>query len=179
MTKMERAESKDAMVEIATLEATSLNDVDVEQMATELFDILATTVKDDALTIVQEITNFNGFEAWRRMVARYAPSDPATALVAESMSPQRPKGLNELVSAIETWELQLNALAKDRDESLSPPRARSRASSSGVLARSGSRQWDARSSRQRHHVLRVRRPWPPRQRLSLVPFDFVLLNRYE
>ena len=74
VTVIERAESKDAMVEIVTLEATSLNDGDLEQMATELFDILAMTI--------QGITNFNGFEAWKRMVTRYAPTNPATALVA-------------------------------------------------------------------------------------------------
>ena len=55
-------------MEIATLEATSLNDADLEQMAAELFNILAMTVNDDALMIIQGITNF---EAWRRMVARY------------------------------------------------------------------------------------------------------------
>ena len=35
-------------MEIATLEGTSLSDGDLEQMATELFDIPAMTVKDDA-----------------------------------------------------------------------------------------------------------------------------------
>ena len=53
---------------IATLEATSLNDGDLEQMATELFDMLAMTVKDDALTTIQGITNFNGIEAWVGML---------------------------------------------------------------------------------------------------------------
>ena len=53
-----------------TLEATSLDGGDLEQMATELFDTLAMTVTDDALTMIQGITNFNGFEAWKRMVAR-------------------------------------------------------------------------------------------------------------
>ena len=66
VTEMERAESEDAMVEIAILEATSLNDGDVEQIATELFDILAMKVKDNALTIFQKKSNFNGFksDAW-------------------------------------------------------------------------------------------------------------------
>ena len=56
------------------------------------------TVKDDALTIIQEITNFNGFEAWRPIVAGMPPTNPATSLVAvvRVMSPQRPKGLKEL-----------------------------------------------------------------------------------
>ena len=71
VTKIERAEGEDAMVEITTLEATSLYDVDWEQMATKLFDILAMTVKDNALRIIQGITNFNGFKAWRHTVARY------------------------------------------------------------------------------------------------------------
>ena len=50
------------MVEIATLEAeaTSLNDGDLAEVATEQFDILAMTVKDDALLIIWGITNFNG-----------------------------------------------------------------------------------------------------------------------
>ena len=39
---------EEAMVEIATLGASSLNGGDLEQMATELFDILTMTVKDDA-----------------------------------------------------------------------------------------------------------------------------------
>ena len=105
MTKMERAESEDAMVEVATLEATSA------------------TAKDDALTIIQGITNLNGFEAWRRKVARYAPTNPATVAVMRVMSPQRPNRRKELGSANGTWELQLNALAKDHDESLPPGRA--------------------------------------------------------
>ena len=62
-------------------------------MATELFDFLAMTVKDD----ITEIMNFNGFKVWRRMVARCAPTDPATAWVAvmRVVSPQRSKGLKE------------------------------------------------------------------------------------
>ena len=73
---MEEAESEDASVEIAiaTLEATSLNDGDLKQMTTELFDILARTVKDEARTS-------NCFNSWERMVARYAPTNPSTALV--------------------------------------------------------------------------------------------------
>ena len=66
------------MVDIATL----LNKEDLENMATELFVALGMTVKEDALAIVQEITNFNGLEAWRRMVSRYASDGPATALLA-------------------------------------------------------------------------------------------------
>ena len=46
--------------------------IETWNVSTELFDILAMTVTDDALTIIEEITNFNGFEAWRHMVARYA-----------------------------------------------------------------------------------------------------------
>ena len=57
VTKMERADSEGAMVVIATLESTSLNDGDLEQMAMELLDTLAMTVKDDALTIIQGTRN--------------------------------------------------------------------------------------------------------------------------
>ena len=95
VTKMERAEKEDAMVEIATLAATSLNGGDLRQMATELIDILVMTVKDDALTIIQEITNFNGVEAWRRVVARYA--------FMRVMSPQKLKELKDLRSAIQQF----------------------------------------------------------------------------
>ena len=93
-----------------------------EQMARELFDFLAMTVKDDALAIIQGTTTVNGYEAWTRMVARDVPNHPATAVVVvmRVMSPQTPKGLKELGSTIETWELQLNALAKENDKSLSP-----------------------------------------------------------
>ena len=38
VTKMERAESEDAMVEMATPEATSMSDGDLEEMATDVFD---------------------------------------------------------------------------------------------------------------------------------------------
>ena len=74
-----------AMVEIATLEATSLNDGDLEQMVTELFDALAMSVKGDALTIIQRI---------RGMEARCAPTDPATAFVAgcASQEPAKAEG---------------------------------------------------------------------------------------
>ena len=74
------------------------------------------SVKGDALTIIQGITNFN---AWwlgvppliqRRLLWR----------VVRVRSPQRPTGLKELGSALETSELQLNAFAKYHDESLSP-----------------------------------------------------------
>ena len=73
--------------------------------------------KTHAHTIIQGTTNFNNSEAWRRMVNRYAPANPPTSLVAAMRvtSPQRPKRLNQLGSATETWELQLNALAKDHD----------------------------------------------------------------
>ena len=48
-------------------------------------------------------------------MAQYAPTDPATAVVAVMRleSPQSPEGLKELGSAIEAWEFQLCALAKN------------------------------------------------------------------
>ena len=94
MTKMERAESEETMVEIATLEATP------------------PTAKDDALTIIQRITNLNGFEAWRRKVARYAPTNPATVAVMRVMSPQRPNRLKELGSASGTWGASVERFGK-------------------------------------------------------------------
>ena len=49
-----------------------MNDGDVEKMAAELFDILAMTVKDDALTIIQVDHELQRIQAWRRMVAGHA-----------------------------------------------------------------------------------------------------------
>ena len=102
------------MVEMATLEATSLNEWDLEQMATELFDSLVMMVKDDALTLIQVDANFNGFEAWRRMLARYASTNSATALVAvmRVMGPQWPKDLKEVGSAIETVGVSVERFGK-------------------------------------------------------------------
>ena len=91
-----------AMVKIATPEATLFNDGDLVEMATELFDFLAMTVKDDAFTITQGITDSSGIEAWRRMVARHVSTSPATALVAvfRVVCPPRPMELMELEIAI-------------------------------------------------------------------------------
>ena len=67
----------------------------------------------DALAIVQRITNFIGFEAWRHPMARYAHTHSTTALVAAMrvMCPGK---------TTKTCLFRLGALAKNHDESCSP-----------------------------------------------------------
>ena len=62
--------------------------------------------------------NANGFEAWRRTVARYDFTNPATALVAlmRVMSPQRPKAQDHAKSHCrrDTEDSRVHAAATER-----------------------------------------------------------------
>ena len=96
-------------------------DTDVTSIATEIFEVLALMAKGEAFTVVRGVADMNGLEAWRRLVAKYSPTTPATALAAviRVMNPQRVKHVRELAAAMEAWENQLNTLEKDHDERLS------------------------------------------------------------
>jgi hypothetical protein len=95
--------------------------VSVAKVASELFEVMAMLLKGEPLNVLRGVGDLNGLEAWRRIVAKYNPTTPATALVAMTavMCPKRVKNARDLNSAIEEWEIQVGTLEKDHEEVLS------------------------------------------------------------
>ena len=62
---------------------------DVSRVSGELYDLLCTVVKDEAMSLVRSVDEFRGFKAWYKLHMKYNPRTMARAikLMSEVSSP--------------------------------------------------------------------------------------------
>jgi len=118
--KVERSNTEVDLANLHESVIETIND-DVICIATKIFEVLTLLAKGETFTAVGGVADLNGLEAWRRLVAKYSLTTPATALAAVilGMNPMQVKHVMELGKATEDWETHLTALEKDHGERLS------------------------------------------------------------
>ena len=96
-------------------------DVNTEKIGGELYDILVTLCKGEALAIVRSETGMQGFIAWQKLHLEYSPRTMARAMIsmAEAISPPKVAVLKEFETAVRVWEEKLRILERDFDERVS------------------------------------------------------------
>ena len=96
-------------------------DVNVEKVSGELYDILVTLCKGEALAIVRSETEMGGFAAWQKLHLEYSPRTMARAMqsMAEAIQPPKVSQLKEFETSIRAWEEKLRVLERDFDERIS------------------------------------------------------------
>jgi hypothetical protein len=93
---------------------------DVSGISGELYDLLCTTVKGDALLVLKSVEEFKGFVAWSKLFGKYNPRTTARAikLLAEVCSPGQVKGAYEVEAAIAKWKTKVKTLEKEFGETI-------------------------------------------------------------
>ena len=78
---------------------------DVSKISGELYDLLCTVVKDEAMTVVRSEDEFRGFRAWYKLHTKYNPRTMARAvkLMGKVSSPGQVKNVSEVEPALTKW----------------------------------------------------------------------------
>ena len=78
---------------------------DVSKISGELYDLLCTVVKDEAMTVVRSEDAFRGFRAWYKLHMKYNPRTMAQAikLMGEVSSPGQVKNVSEVEEKLTKW----------------------------------------------------------------------------
>jgi hypothetical protein len=115
---MEEVEKEKVEIKEEDLNDAEAEDGDASELSAELYDLLCTTVKGEALTIMKTVEEFCGFKAWQRLYAKYNPKTTARAikLLAEVCSPGAAKSFHEVETSINNWKNKLKLLEKEFDE---------------------------------------------------------------
>ena len=84
------------------------------------FNILGTVMKGEPRQILFN-SNFSGAEAWRKLTKRYSPTTPMRGmqLPLATISPGRPKKLEDTSVSIDKWETKVVTLSRDIKETIS------------------------------------------------------------
>ena len=90
-------------------------DVNTDKASGELFDILVSLCKGEALTIVRSETDMQGFIAWQKLHLEYTPRTMARAMQSMAECIQAPKiaQLKDFETSVRTWEEKLRVLERD------------------------------------------------------------------
>ena len=96
-------------------------DITADKASGELYDILVTLFKGEALAIVRSETSMQGFVAWQKLHLEYSPRTMARAMMsmADAISPPKVSQLKEFETAVRMWEEKLRILERDFDERVS------------------------------------------------------------
>ena len=94
-------------------------EVEGEHISGQIFNIISTTVKGEALQLMHNC-GYNGAEAWRRLSKRYSPSTPLRAmqLMLQAVNPGKCRSLKEVPSQLDRWESKVLALERDFKEKM-------------------------------------------------------------
>jgi hypothetical protein len=92
----------------------------VGKIAAELYEALGLKLEGAALTMVRNIENFNGIEAWRILRRECNSSSPAMCLksLVEIICPGRSADEKEAGRRIDEWEIKVSKAARDHQEAL-------------------------------------------------------------
>jgi hypothetical protein len=93
---------------------------DCSAISGELYDLLCTVVKGEALMILKGVDEYQGFKAWSKLYAKYNPKTTARAikLLSEICSPGVVKSAHEVDGAVQRWKSKLRLMEKEFDEKL-------------------------------------------------------------
>ena len=77
-------------------------EVNTEKISGELYDILVTLCKGEALAIVRSETEMRGFSAWQKLHLEYSPRTMARAMqsMAEAIQPPKITKLKDFETAV-------------------------------------------------------------------------------
>ena len=98
------------------------NDADyIDQLGRELYDVLCMLLSGEPSLLIQGVRDFDGFQAWHKLVRKYSPITPARSLMCmiEAVTPFKVKQLAQLPAAIERWELKVYQLEREHGEKMS------------------------------------------------------------
>jgi hypothetical protein len=117
---MEEVERDPKDIDETKLEDGFTEDGDATEVSTELYDLLCTVVKGDALTVLKSVDEFKGFVAWQKLWMRFNPKTTARAirLLAEVCSPSQVKHLHEVEGGLQRWKEKVKVLEREFDEKL-------------------------------------------------------------
>ena len=93
---------------------------DVSKISGELYDLLCTVVKDEAMAVVRSVDEFRGFKAWYKLHMKYNPRTMARAikLMGEVSSPGQVKNVSEVEGALTKWISKVKMLEKQFGETV-------------------------------------------------------------
>ena len=89
-----------------------------------LFDILAQHVEGEALVIIKSVTDYHGFEAWRRLHRKYSPRTMARRLrlLMAVVNPGKIKSIGEIQASMNMWEERITQLETQfQEKAISEP----------------------------------------------------------
>jgi hypothetical protein len=117
---MEEVERDPKEIDETKLEDGFAEDGDAAEVSTELYDLLCTVVKGDALAVLKSVDEFKGFQAWQKLWMRFNPKTSARAirLLTEVCSPGQVKHLHEVESGLQRWKEKVKILEREFDEKL-------------------------------------------------------------
>jgi hypothetical protein len=81
----------------------------IRQASTEFFQILATHLQGEPLTLVRGVQDMNGLEAWRLLVRRFEPSSKSRmfASIMSILDVKRNVAKCDFANTLSAWELQV------------------------------------------------------------------------
>ena len=84
-------------------------DINAEKASGELFDILITLCKGEALAVVRSETGMQGFVAWQLLHLEYSPRTIARAMMSMTEAIQPPKigALKDFETSVRAWDEEL------------------------------------------------------------------------
>ncbi len=93
----------------------------IDQLGRELFDVLCMLLGGEPSLLIQGVRDFDGFQAWHRLIRKYSPVTPARSLMCmiDAVTPPKVKHLAQLATAIERWELKVYQLEREHGEKMS------------------------------------------------------------
>ena len=97
-------------IELNSVPAVMMTAPDVSRLAETLYSVLSSQTEGEALKIVKaEESSFNGLEAWRRLVNRFAPRSAVKGYLMKSKlhQPQPCPSMEKVRDAILAWESEV------------------------------------------------------------------------
>ena len=93
----------------------------MEKLSAELYDILFMLSEDEAMSLVQSVSDMDGLAAWQKLHRNYNPKTLARVMQKIMMVVSPPKILDtkNLVTMIEEWEKRIKELEADTQERVS------------------------------------------------------------
>ena len=95
--------------------------VNVDKLSGELFDILCTVCKSEALSIVRSEEGMQGFQTWHKLHLSYNPRTMARAMMTmvEAVCPPKISHLTNFEVSVRAWEEKLRVLERGVEERVS------------------------------------------------------------
>jgi hypothetical protein len=97
-------------VDLAGLEDQCVGEeIPIRKASMEFFQVLATHLQGEPLTLVRGVQDMNGLEAWRLLVRRFEPSSKSRmfASIMSILDVKRNVAKGEFANALSAWELQV------------------------------------------------------------------------